>query len=1173
MHLAIQLRWRALTLCDPSVTLRARWHCDVKPRRRSPRLQDSPRHPTRMRTNACLRPPTPEGDALVILLQYGLLYIAPLCCFFEFTQGERGGLRILKSAVSVSSLWTPTLLLVLEVVGVVLELVPDLCRVGPRRMPLEDVQSYWYAVVAWVGAGYLTSIYLEHHIAAARLRALDISRAPAVQGVERVHVGKVVEIFDLPDAPEWNERHVIVVGWSTEDSAFVVKPQHGGAPASRPVAPADPSALARDELLVRPPNLKPLLPKETFWLSTGYGGLLGFTGRWDSAAVEVVHQPSFMGWLTRSAPPASQVNELGWVHESGMWQLQRERIEGQLHQWVIATRDGSRQFLLCQSPGQRTPWTDSSVRNVRSSSGWHLVNNNAVAPMWRPSYPTLSLMNKLRQGMGELKAILQTTKSAPTASEGTTITIEVHRGWHGQAEYQRALVVHGVLDRAAAHGSAYFHGATWRDANRYLLGEYVLQPTLENEHPAYAKVGEDGTIRLVCDSSRNWRAFDVGTSTTPRRWRIHTDEPAEYPGLVRLGAWMMVVPVRGENGELEQDVPKIAPKLVCGMADDGHQVRWERSRKEFGVIEAKNERARELQAPGAVKVDISEIRAGDHIFYPTLLGAVYHHVIVTTQPNSQLEFWGIHFQGPCETTGDPGGLSRVAVHRDARFQSSNSVWVLDRSNYYEGIFGTKVVTRSPVEIVRVAERALDRQGCPLPEDPGNRFRTTDYDGVKNNCEHFCTYCSLGKRWCYQVHQTKWKVFGTAAKAASGAALGVAGVALAAPLASVGAVVAAGVGGSALLSGWSVKRLYDRGQDVSVAGGASNEGNAHDLAVAAVPRGGEMAEGAAAAQQTTGEASQHEANVSRLVDMGFAEELAVAALAAANGDVNAAGVSLVDHGVQHTSQIPLSAGQVEVRSGDAGAVGSHGRMAQSEAPLSIAPDTPWNQIRPQRSCADEMRSNASIRESVGQIGRILNDGLDKREEIRGHGSEEQRGLARPIDDNELLAIIMYTHDLRLPDDEEGNPVKAGNLYFELNNALRARDAASRRAMMNTWGPYVHYTLRGLGKLPDFAGLVYRGVPSRVESDYTITRSVKWTAFISCTTSLDAAKEFIGGSDDGVIFRITVTTGKVVTLLSLFPEEGEVLLWPGQRFVVTRAAYVEDGYTFVDLIERATDTLVF
>ena len=44
-------------------------------------------------------------------------------------------------------------------------------------------------------------------------------------------------------------------------------------------------------------------------------------------------------------------------------------------------------------------------------------------------------------------------------------------------------------------------------------------------------------------------------------------------------------------------------------------------------------------------------------------------------------------------------------------------------------------------------------------------------------------------------------------------------------------------------------------------------------------------------------------------------------------------------------------------------------------------------------------------------------------------------------------------------------------------------------------------------------------------------------------------------------------------SLLPQEGEVLLWPGQRYVVTRAAYVEAGYTYIDLMETGADVLVF
>ena len=44
--------------------------------------------------------------------------------------------------------------------------------------------------------------------------------------------------------------------------------------------------------------------------------------------------------------------------------------------------------------------------------------------------------------------------------------------------------------------------------------------------------------------------------------------------------------------------------------------------------------------------------------------------------------------------------------------------------------------------------------------------------------------------------------------------------------------------------------------------------------------------------------------------------------------------------------------------------------------------------------------------------------------------------------------------------------------------------------------------------------------------------------------------------------------MIRLVSLFQQEDEVLLFPGMKFVVSRAAYVNaDGYTYVDMVEEA------
>ena len=130
-------------------------------------------------------------------------------------------------------------------------------------------------------------------------------------------------------------------------------------------------------------------------------------------------------------------------------------------------------------------------------------------------------------------------------------------------------------------------------------------------------------------------------------------------------------------------------------------------------------------------------------------------------------------------------------------------------------------------------------------------------------------------------------------------------------------------------------------------------------------------------------------------------------------------------------------------------------------------------------------------------------------------------------------------------------------------------------MEAWGVYVHYTLRGLAKLSSFEGTVLRGVPGheQIAHEYKKGRTIKWTAFTSSTTDPAAATAFT--SADGVIFRIKVKTGKVITKLSFFPREGEVLLWPGQKYVVTRPVYMEGGRHYIDMMKITTDAdmLVF
>lgn len=165
------------------------------------------------------------------------------------------------------------------------------------------------------------------------------------------------------------------------------------------------------------------------------------------------------------------------------------------------------------------------------------------------------------------------------------------------------------------------------------------------------------------------------------------------------------------------------------------------------------------------------------------------------------------------------------------------------------------------------------------------------------------------------------------------------------------------------------------------------------------------------------------------------------------------------------------------------------------------------------------------------------------------------------EDELLAIVVYTYD-----NQSGQ--QAGNLYFELNNALRQRGAAERLAALALWGGFLYYLLAGLAKLADVKGVVYRGYPdkAKVEKEYKVGRPIQWGAFSSTSTSVASTKEFTH-KQRGVIFKLTVLSGKVIKAYSYFPGEEEVLVSPQSRFVVSSAPYeAADGYTYVDMVEQ-------
>ena len=109
----------------------------------------------------------------------------------------------------------------------------------------------------------------------------------------------------------------------------------------------------------------------------------------------------------------------------------------------------------------------------------------------------------------------------------------------------------------------------------------------------------------------------------------------------------------------------------------------------------------------------------------------------------------------------------------------------------------------------------------------------------------------------------------------------------------------------------------------------------------------------------------------------------------------------------------------------------------------------------------------------------------------------------------------------------------DVNIELNNSLRKRNATDRQTMMATWGPFVHYLMKGLASLPVVSGVCYRGYPDfrKVEKHYEEGQLIQWGAFSSTTRSWDAA---IGFTDqaNGVIFKIKVLDGRDISKYSFF-----------------------------------------
>ena len=225
-----------------------------------------------------------------------------------------------------------------------------------------------------------------------------------------------------------------------------------------------------------------------------------------------------------------------------------------------------------------------------------------------------------------------------------------------------------------------------------------------------------------------------------------------------------------------------------------------------------------------------------------------------------------------------------------------------------------------------------------------------------------------------------------------------------------------------------------------------------------------------------------------------------------------------------------------------------------AAISILPSIPWDQIQLELSYLEELTSNAKIRQVCPDVDRIARDVRSKAQELQ-FVDEAEPLVAAINNEDSLHAVVAYTHDL-----QDGK--KEGNLYFEQNRQLRDRSPAGRKQLHETWGVSVHYLLKALHRLPNFAGICYRGFPSTdrdvILQQYKKGRPIQWGAFTSTTTDVEAARGFAGVG--GVVIKIDVADGKDICPLSFFHLEKEIMFTPNHKFIPlhTRYAYIGSAY---------------
>ncbi|CAF2879300.1 unnamed protein product [Rotaria sp. Silwood2] len=158
-------------------------------------------------------------------------------------------------------------------------------------------------------------------------------------------------------------------------------------------------------------------------------------------------------------------------------------------------------------------------------------------------------------------------------------------------------------------------------------------------------------------------------------------------------------------------------------------------------------------------------------------------------------------------------------------------------------------------------------------------------------------------------------------------------------------------------------------------------------------------------------------------------------------------------------------------------------------------------------------------------------------------------------DEAATVYLYTMEMS----------ENASVYHILNRALCAED----RTELRPWFGYLKLLDSATSKLPDFRGIVWRGVNQDVSQTFKRGQRITWWSVSSCSRSVDVVSSFLGKTSQSTLFNIECSNGKFIAAYTCYPSEDEVIMMPGTMFKVVSDPLHHHGGLHIIHLKEITD----